>query len=166
MRHEIRSEIHCGAECVIVQGPGSTAEDWGSPEAGQARSSRGPRTGLCDSREPIWGDRQGTEPPQHSKAVPRDVTVPTGLGFFCQRIQLLGKTQTGGRVPRCPSLGPLCLCHPNRDLPRLWGGVGALPVGCRDAGLCVSVLQGASASEQTSERENLSCEGRFPWFSF
>lgn len=105
MRHEIRSEIHCGAECVIVQGPGSTAEDRGSPEASQARSSRGPRTGLCDSREPIWGDRQGTEPPQHSKAVPRDVTVPIGLGFFCQRIQLLGKTQTVAGSPGVPHWG-------------------------------------------------------------
>lgn len=116
MRHEIQFEIHCGVEYVIVQAPGSTAEDQGSPEASQAWSSHGPKTGLCDCREPIWGDGLGTEPPQCSQGLGTRPTPTTAkqcpemslcphlchcLGLFCQRIQLLGQIETGGRVPRC-----------------------------------------------------------------
>lgn len=39
--------------------------------------------------------------------------------------------------------------------------VRVLPIGCRDPGLSVPVLQGGSTSEQGSEKENLSYERRF-----
>lgn len=90
------------------------------------------------------------------------------LGVFWQRIPLLGKTQTGGRVPRyVPAMSSHCgrsvFAIQTGMCLRFGGGwrVGALPVACRDPGLSVPVLQGGSTSEQTSERENLSWEGRF-----
>lgn len=136
MRHEIQFEIHCGAECVIVQGPGSTAEDQGSPEASQAQSSHGPqqrahlrvqrggRTPTMLPRE--WGPGQC---PHHSKAVPKDVIVPTGLSIFGV---FLPEDPTPGQDSNCwqcpqvcpPQEQPLwlfCLCHSNRDLPLIWG---------------------------------------------
>lgn len=171
MRHEIQFEIHCGAECVIVQGPGNMAEDQGSPEASQAWSSHGPRAGLCDSREPIWGDRLGTEPPQCSpghllvtaKQCPKMSLCPQVchcLGFFCQRIQLLGKIQTDSRVPRCVLPRSSHCGHSvfaiQTGICLRFGGrwrVGVFPVGCRDLGLSVPVLQGGSTTDQTSERK-------------
>lgn len=65
MRHEIRCEIHCGAECVIVRGTGSAAgaEGWRSPEASwgtavswhqnaQLAAAALPGFPRC----PLWGD--------------------------------------------------------------------------------------------------------------
>lgn len=65
MRHEIRCEIHCGAECVIVRGTGSAAgaEGWRSPEASwgtalswhqnaQLAAAALPGSPQC----PLWGD--------------------------------------------------------------------------------------------------------------
>lgn len=176
MRHEIQFEIHCGVECVIVQGPGSTAEDQGSPEASQAWSSHGPKTGLCDCREPIWGDGLGTEPPQYSQGLgtrPPPTTAKQCPGMsLCPQICHWGFSARGSNswarlklVAGCPGVSSpgaatvALLCHPNR-----FGGgwrVGVFPVGCRDPDLSVPVLQGGGTSDQKSERENLSHERRF-----
>lgn len=126
------------------------------------------------AESPSGGTDRGQNPPSAPQGVGTGPTPPSQpkvslcpqvchcLGFFCHGIQLLGKIQTGGRSPEQP-LRPFWFCPPNRDWPQVWGGwrVGVLPVGCRAPGLSVPALQGGSASEQTSERENLSCGRRF-----
>lgn len=128
-----------------------------------AESPFGGQTGF---RTPIMlpsGD-QANSPAQQAQRWHCAHRCPTVWGFSARGSNSWAgfKLVAPAVSPEEQPLGPLCLCHPNRDLPQVWGGwrVGVLPMGCRDLGLSVPVLQGGSTSEQTSERENWSRERR------
>lgn len=102
------------------------------------------------------GDR--APPSQQSSAqrchcAHRFVTV---WGFSARGSSSWARLRLVAGSPGVSSLGPFCLCHPNRGLALVWGRDGSFEIL-----VCLSVLQGASTSERTSERENLSREGRF-----